>query len=152
MYVIKIQLSYIIVMKSLHLIDHVGGMPHNAKLHNATPYNTMPHNATPHVSFCTLFYSRMNIQILFIKIHKVKSSKCDWLLCRCVDRDLWELRLYCKYYTQKDFILEWIFKCHLLKSTKWNLQSMTGLYVDVLTKNFESYSFIANITLKKILF
>ena len=149
------------------------------------------------------FYSEINIQMQFIKIHKVKSSKyylplcrcvnrdlwelklyckyynqkgfiLEWVfechsskstkwnlhtmsghyffLCGCVDRDLWELKLYCKYYTQKGFILEWIYKCHLSKSSMWNLQGMIGLSVNVLTKNFESWSFIANITLKKVLF
>ena len=33
----------------------------------------------------------MNIQMPFIKIHKVKSSKYDWPICKCVDRDLLEL-------------------------------------------------------------
>ena len=58
----------------------------------------------------------------FIKIHKMKSSKCDWPICKCVDRYLWELRLYCKYYTHKGFILEWIFQCLLskVKSSKYD--------------------------------
>ena len=88
----------------------------------------------------------------FIKIHKMKSSKYDWPICKCVDRDFWEPKLYCNYYTHKGLILEWIFKCHLSKSTKWNLQSMTGLYLHVFTEIFESWSFIENITLKKVLF
>ena len=50
-----------------------------------------------------------------------------WMAFRCVDRDLWELKLYCKYYSQKRFILEWIFKCFLSKSAKRNLQGMNGL-------------------------
>ena len=77
------------------------------------------------------FYSRMNIQMPFIKILNVKSSRYDWPFCECVDKELWELKLYCKYYTQKGFILEWIFKCLLSKSTKWNFQGIHGLYVDV---------------------
>ena len=77
------------------------------------------------------FYSRMNIQMPFIKILNVKSSRYDWPFCECVDKELWELKLYCKYYTQKGFILEWIFKCLLSKSTKWNFQGINGLYVDV---------------------
>ena len=28
----------------------------------------------------------INIQMPFIKIHKMKSSKYDWPLCKCVDR------------------------------------------------------------------
>ena len=59
----------------------------------------------------------------------------------CWQRSL-RVRLYCKYYTHKGFILEWIFKCHLSKSTKWNLQSMNGLYVDELTESFKSWSFL----------
>ena len=69
-----------------------------------------------------------------------------------VDRDLLELKLYCKYYRQKGFILGWIFKCVLSKPIKWNLKGMNGLYVAVLTEIFQSYNFITNTTCKKVLF
>jgi hypothetical protein len=59
--------------------------------------------------------AKMNIQMCFIKIHKLKSSKYEWPLD--VLKEIFESwsSIANTYYRQKGFVLELIFKCVLSK-------------------------------------
>ena len=62
-----------------------------------------------------------------------------WMAFRCVDRDLWELKLYCKYYSQKSFILEWMcfIKIRKAKSSRyeWPLDLLTDILLKLYCKD-----------------
>ena len=73
------------------------------------------------------FYSWMNIHVFYQnpqgELFKV------WMVFRFVDRDIWQLNLYHKH--KRDTKVLFMKNIHMffLKSTRWNLQIMNGLWI-----------------------
>ena len=101
-------------MDNLYLVEHM------TEIFDSWSFiaNTTDKNVLSLSDYANVFHQNPQSQLFKV-----------WLAFTCVARDLWKLKLYCKYYRQKSFTLLWLFKCVLLKSTERNLQGMNGLWI-----------------------